>query len=164
MVDRGDAESAVRDGESNRLRLSGEGLDDLGVLHDFFDRLGREAGWPDKLTMDLLLCCEELLTNTITYGYPDDQPPGTRFIEAAVTSGPGSVTIELTDNATPYNPLMQPAPDLTLDLEHRPIGGLGIYFVKRIMDELHYEPVAPGPGNRLILRKYIETTSGGTRT
>ena len=146
---------------TKQLRLSGDSLEELGRLHAFFERLGREAGWSDKLTMDLLLCCEELLTNTITYGFAEALPPGSRHAQLTVAAQPGNVTIELSDNAAPFNPLLNPDPDLTLDLEHRPIGGLGVYFVKRIMDELHYESVVPGPGNKLVMRKYIETTPGG---
>lgn len=153
VVDRGGADEVP--GIAKRLRLSGDSLQELESLHAFFDRLGQEAGWPDKLTMDLLLCCEELLTNTITYGFGEDRPSGTREIRLSVTAGPGSVTLELADNAAPFNPLLRPDPDLTLDLEQRPVGGLGVYFVKRIMDELHYEPATPGPGNKLILRKYL---------
>lgn len=142
-------------GIAKRLEMSGDSLAELERLHAFFARLGQEAGWSDKLTMDLLLCCEELLTNTITYGFAEGRHPGPREIRLSVTTDPEGVTLVLADNAASYNPLLRPDPDLTLDLENRPIGGLGVYFVKRIMDELHYEAASPGPGNKLILRKYL---------
>jgi len=133
------------------LQLSGDSLDALEDLHAFFDRFGPEAGWPDKLSRELLLCCEELLTNTISYGYANHPPSEARRIQLSVISAPDGVTIELTDNAAPYNPLLHPDPDLSLDVEDRPIGGLGIYFVKRLTDQLHYEWT--GRGNKLVLHK-----------
>lgn len=135
------------------LKLTGESLDELSLLHDFFDGLGRDAAWPERLKLDLLLCCEELLTNTISYGYPGERSSITRNIEATVTQEDECVVIELTDNALPYNPLLNKAPVLTLDVDDRPIGGLGVYFVKQIADEMHYE--ATETGNKLILRKRL---------
>jgi serine/threonine-protein kinase RsbW len=135
------------------LRLPGESLDELALLHDFFDRLGHEADWSERLKLDLLLCCEELLTNTISYGYPEEHQAIPRRIEATVSQETDYVVIELTDNAIPFNPLMSGPPVLTLDLEERPIGGLGVYFVKQIADEIHYEETETG--NRLILRKRL---------
>jgi len=152
-VDRGGAEEVP--GIAKQLQLPGESLEEIGRLHAFFDQAGQEAGWPNPLTMDLLLCCEELLTNIISYGFAAERPPGTRYVQVTIATRPGCVTLELSDNAEPYNPLLRPDPDLTLDVEERPIGGLGIYFVKRIMDELHYEAIAQGQGNRLTMRKYI---------
>lgn len=152
-VDRDGADEVP--GIAKRLQMSGDSLEELERLHAYFEQLEQEAGWPARLTMDLLLCCEELLTNTIMYGFPEECPAGQRRVQLTVTTQPGSVTLELADNAIPYNPLLRPDPDLTLGLEERPIGGLGVYFVKRIMDELQYEPAAPGPGNKLRMRKFL---------
>ena len=153
MVERGGTGSETDD--AKRLQLPGESLEELALLHTFFDRLGREAGWPEKLTMDLLLCCEELLTNTISYGFAEKRSSEPRQVELSVSRRPGCVTLELSDNATAFNPLLRPDPDLSLDVEDRPIGGLGVYFVKQIMDEIQYEPTASNTGNKLILRKHL---------
>ncbi|WP_276358381.1 ATP-binding protein [Cohnella caldifontis] len=136
------------------LKLAGEELEELGELHRYFDRLSQRENWPVRLANDLLLCCEELLTNTILYGYPDGRTP--RSIVLEVASGRESVVITLSDDAMPYNPLLGSDPDLTLGVEDRPIGGLGVYFVKQIMDEVRYELTEKG--NRLILRKTFERT------
>jgi len=142
--------------EADVLKFPGEELEELDELHRFFGRLSRREKWPDRLTNDLLLCCEELLTNTILYGYPDGRTP--RSIELQVAAGPDSVTVTLSDDAMPYNPLQRSDPDVTLGVEDRPIGGLGVYFVKQIMDEVRYEQT--GTGNRLVLRKSFVRTGG----
>lgn len=138
--------------EPKVLHLAGESLDELSALHDFFDNLAEEAGWTVRITNEFKLCCEELVTNTISYGYAEQHTA--KGIEIAVYSLPHDVTVEITDQATPFNPFEAGEPDLTLDVENRPIGGLGVYFVKQMMDETLYERTQPA-GNRLILRKFL---------
>jgi len=125
-------------------------LGELDSLHRFFEGLGREAGWSDRLSMNMTLACEELLTNTISYGYPQG---GDHSIRLEVTSSARGIEIVLEDEAVPFDPLSAEAPDLGLSVEERRIGGLGIHFVKRLMDEIVYERTASG--NRLTLYKKI---------
>ncbi|WP_164472575.1 ATP-binding protein [Cohnella candidum] len=138
--------------EPKVLHLAGESLEELSTLHDFFDNLAGEAGWTGRLANEFKLCCEELVTNTISYGYAESH--AAKGIKIAVYGLPHVVTMEITDQATPFNPFETGEPDLTLDVENRPIGGLGVYFVKQMMDEIFYERTEP-PGNRLILRKFL---------
>lgn len=152
---KGNPDVRERDESWAELTLAGHRLDELGLLHDFFDRLGRKADWPDRLKMDLLFCCEELLTNTISYGYPEGRLRQARGIELSVAWGKNDVTIVLTDDAVPFNPLLETDPDVTLQLEDRPIGGLGVFLVKKIMDEIRYERTSDG-GNRLWMSKTFE--------
>lgn len=126
-------------------------LDEIVRLPGFFGELAQEARWPDRLAAEFQLCCEELVTNTISYGYPGGVHG--QHIEIEVRCDPGSVEIAISDGAIPFNPLAKEDPDLTLGIEERPIGGLGIYFVKRLMDEVRYEP--QNPGNRIIMRKTL---------
>jgi len=125
-------------------------LSELDSLHRFFERLGREAGWSDRFGMNLTLACEELLTNTISYGYPQG---GDHSIRVKVACTDRAVEVVLEDEGIPFDPLAAQAPDLELGLEDRPIGGLGIHFVKRLMDEIAYERTASG--NRLTLVKKV---------
>ncbi|MCD9025845.1 ATP-binding protein [Cohnella silvisoli] len=123
-------------------------LSELDRLHAFFDGIGHRSNWTDRLRWDLTLSCEELLTNTITYGYPQG---GDHLITLAVNAEPGRIEVKLEDDAIPFNPLEQDEPDITLSVEDRAIGGLGIFFVKRMMNEIIYERTLTG--NRLTLRK-----------
>ncbi|MFC7147965.1 ATP-binding protein [Cohnella cellulosilytica] len=125
-------------------------LDELERLHAFFEEIGARANWPDRLKFDMTLSCEELLTNTINYGFPQG---GRHVITLSVQSSPSAVEIRLEDEGVPFNPLEFEEPDLSPDLEERRIGGLGIFFVRRMMNEFIYERT--DTGNRIILRKTI---------
>jgi serine/threonine-protein kinase RsbW len=82
------------------------------------------------------LVLEELATNVVLHGF-FGQSGFWIDIEAQVQGGVLTVTLE--DEARPFNPLMVPEPDTTLPLEEREIGGLGLLFVRRTADQLHYE-------------------------
>ncbi len=125
-------------------------LDELERLHAFFEEIGARANWPERLKFDMTLSCEELLTNTINYGFPQG---GRHVITLSVQSSPAGVEIRLEDEGVPFNPLEFGEPDTSLGLEERTVGGLGIFFVKRMMNEFIYERT--DTGNLVILRKTI---------
>ncbi|MEK0313971.1 ATP-binding protein [Cohnella sp. 56] len=130
------------------LTLDGE-RSDIDMLHRFMADAAGRFGWNARTQHHLTLACEELLTNIISYGYPQGGIPRIRLSAAAAEGG---VRLVLEDNAAAFDPLGQPDPDLTLDLDSRPIGGLGVYFVKRLMDDVRYERLPSG--NRLTMIKY----------
>ncbi|WP_176220691.1 ATP-binding protein [Cohnella massiliensis] len=125
-------------------------MDELEALHRFFEQLGERSGWSDRLCLHLTLACEELLTNTISYGYPEG---GEHSIRLSVSPARAFVEIVLEDDAIPFNPLEAGAPDLEPSLEERAVGGLGIHFVKKLMDDVSYERTSSG--NRLVLVKKV---------
>ena len=78
---------------------------------------------------------DELLTNTISYGYEDSDPHRIRMtvhMEGTV------LVVELSDDAKPYDPTAAPDPDIDAPIEARPIGGLGVHFVRTLMDSFLY--------------------------
>ncbi len=78
---------------------------------------------------------DELLTNTISYGYEDSGPHRIRMtvhMEGTV------LVVELSDDAKPYDPTAAPDPDIDAPIEERPIGGLGVHFVRTLMDGFAY--------------------------
>ncbi len=129
---------------------------------DAFDGLLRsltawaeEAGVTPQTLRDVVLILDELFSNIVIHGYRHD-PKGEIRVEAAVEDQ--KVHVTLTDHAPLFNPLLVPEPDTTLPIEARPIGGLGLLFVRRTADELRYwpvEPDAPGPANRLRFTKFL---------
>jgi serine/threonine-protein kinase RsbW len=125
-------------------------LSELDRLHAFFDEIGHRSSWSDRLKRDITLSCEELLTNTITYGYPEG---GDHHITIVISAEPGQVEVRLEDDAIPFNPLEREEPDITLNVEERSVGGLGIFFVKQMMNEVIYDRTETG--NRIILRKIL---------
>ena len=96
------------------------------------------------------LALDESLANTIHYGY-DDTEPHNIDIRMAVDGDRVTATIE--DDGRPYDPTEVSAPDIDADLDERPVGGLGIHFVRVMMDEVGYERVEGR--NRLTLTKHI---------
>jgi anti-sigma regulatory factor (Ser/Thr protein kinase) len=84
----------------------------------------------------LHLALEEAVINVINHGYADGQSH-TFTVELAADDR--RVTVIVTDDAPAYNPLARAEVDVTLALEDRPIGGLGVHLVKKLMDSAHYE-------------------------
>ncbi len=96
----------------------------------------------------VLLAIEELVTNSIKYGYDD---PGEHTIVIVLSAADQSFTMIVTDDGHPFDPLSVPPPDLSLDIQDRPIGGLGIYLLRELADKITYE--RRGDRNRLTLTK-----------
>ena len=80
---------------------------------------------------------DELFGNIAHYAYSPETGPATVGVE--VRENPMAVIITFMDHGIPYDPLEKEDPDVTLSLEERQIGGLGIYMVKKSMDEITYE-------------------------
>lgn len=102
----------------------------------------------DSLNLNLVL--EELVTNTIFYGYEDKNE---HMIDIMLSYDDKIVQIQLEDDGREFNPLLYKEPDLDLSLEDRKIGGLGIHFVRKIMDQISYRRL--DNRNILILKKNI---------
>ena len=81
------------------------------------------------------LSVDELLTNTISYGYDDGNP---HRIDIAVRMDESVIVVEITDDARPFEPSEVPQPDTGASLEDRPLGGLGIFLVREMMDSFQY--------------------------
>ena len=131
---------------------------ELTALHDLaeaVERFGSEQDWAVDLLFQVQLALEELASNVINHGYGES---GHEF-EILIDSSPSSLAIEITDSAPAFNPLLD-TPDTQVDaeLEDRRIGGLGVHFVRTMMDEMRYE--RDGEKNRLTLVKKRESREG----
>ncbi len=112
-------------------------LSELERLHDAVAELGEVGNWPPDLVYQVDLVLEELIVNTVNYGYDDDER---HEIEIALTSDADVFTVEIIDDGHAFNPLSDaPEPDLDAEIADRPIGGLGIHLVRVMMDEVHYQ-------------------------
>ncbi len=106
---------------------------------------------PMKTQMQVDVAVEEIFVNIAHYAYAPGSGQATIRVETSLE--PKAVTVTFTDRGIPYDPLSKPDPDVTLSAEERQIGGLGIYMVKKTMDEMEYE-YRDGQ-NVLRLKKYI---------
>ena len=108
---------------------------------------------PDSnLAFSANLCLEELITNTILYGL---KGAADRFIHVQISLSDEWLEILLKDDAPRFDPFLQaPKPVLDLDINDRPVGGLGVHLVKQVMDEVHAD--YDGTGNLIVLRKRLQ--------
>ncbi len=126
-----------------------------GLVRALSEWASRAAVPSDDNLRDVILVLDELFSNIVIHGYRHD-PDGDILVEATVEDD--KVRVTLTDHAPLFNPLLVPEPDTTLPLEARPIGGLGLLFVRRTADRLEYwtsAPDAPGPVNRVRFTKAL---------
>ena len=98
------------------------------------DRELRVHGFLDEEILDSQLAVEEAITNVIVHGY--ERVTGKIVITCRITNGLAEVQIE--DYAPPFNPLSIPDPDITEDIEDRKIGGLGVFLIRQVMDDVVY--------------------------
>ena len=95
---------------------------------------------------------DELLNNTISYAYDDEEE---HEIEITIILSTDLLHVTISDDGRPFNPFESRAPNTELSVEDRPIGGLGIYIVQSFMDQVSYE--RRGLNNVLLLEKRLET-------
>ena len=111
-------------------------LAELSRLLDEVEAYCAARDVPHETTRGLTVALDELITNTVTYGYPDSKD---REIQLHLEIADNTVRAEVIDDGTAFNPLEHPAPDVSLSADERPIGGLGIHLVRSLMDEVAYE-------------------------
>jgi anti-sigma regulatory factor (Ser/Thr protein kinase) len=111
---------------------------------------GERHGLSPEVLFQMNLALEEILTNIIFYGYVDGQE---HVITVTVSFTGQEVEAEVKDDGRPFNPLEAPEPDIYRPLEERPVGGLGIYLVRKFMDELQYR--RQNDNNLLVLKKRV---------
>ena len=103
----------------------------------FVDEELEALGCPMKAQMQIDIAIDELFGNIAHYAYNPEVGPATVRVE--VVEDPLSVVVSFIDKGVPYDPLSREDPDVELSLEERRIGGLGIYMVKKSMDDISYE-------------------------
>ena len=121
--------------ETERHLILHNDIQQIPQLAEFVETVAEAASLDVGLTMSLNLALEEAVSNVIMYAYPTGSD-GLVDIEAIVRKE--ELEFIISDNGTPFDPTAAPEVDVTLDAEDRPIGGLGIFLVKNIMDEVKY--------------------------
>ena len=112
-------------------------IKNIRMVTEFIDKQLEEHNCNLKAQTQIDIAIDELFSNIARYAYAPDT--GIVRIAVEITENPKSVKITLIDNGVPYNPLETAEPDITLSAEERKIGGLGIYMVRKTMDEMIYE-------------------------
>jgi anti-sigma regulatory factor (Ser/Thr protein kinase) len=111
--------------------------ENVRVLTDWADAELEKLECPMKAQMQIDLAIDEIFTNIASYAYAPGTGNATVTMDYDAESGMFSLTF--CDSGVPYNPLQKEDPDVNLPAEERSIGGLGIFLVKKTMDDMRYE-------------------------
>ena len=106
-----------------------------GVL-DFVNRHLKKVNCPEKTRVQVDIAVEEIFVNIAHYAYNPEV--GKATIRVEISEKPLTISLTFMDSGKPYDPLSRKDPDVSLSAEQRKIGGLGIYMVKKSMDEIQY--------------------------
>jgi len=123
---------------------------DLAEVSRLLDELAASHDLPPDVGVDMHVALDEVLSNIIRHAYSDDR---VHEIRIRLTVAEDVIEAEIEDDGRPFNPLTIPPPQLTGSLHERQVGGLGIHFVRSLMNEVSYSLV--GNRNRLVLRKHL---------
>lgn len=112
-------------------------VENIDRVTDFVNEQLEEACCPLKVQTQLDVAVDEVFSNIANYAY---QPgSGSATIKVEMEKDPPAVVVTFIDCGIPYNPLLKEDPDTSLSAEEREAGGLGIFLVKKLMDEMTYE-------------------------
>jgi anti-sigma regulatory factor (Ser/Thr protein kinase) len=110
-------------------------LAELRRLAEALEEFGKSHGLSTAVVHKINLILEELVTNTVLYGYEDEDE---HHIVIRVATDGDDVHLEVEDDGRPFDPLQVPPPDITRPVEARPVGGLGIYLVRHLAENIAY--------------------------
>ena len=132
---------------SSQIALQPE-ISELERLNRWVVRLCEQYGLPERVAFQLDICLTELVTNIISYAYPDIRPSA-EGVAVRFAVRIREVVVELEDQGIPFDPLAYVPPGLPGSLEDAQIGGRGLLLVRKYAGEMHY--LRDGPVNRLRL-------------
>ena len=113
-------------------------ISEICRLADFIEDMGNEFSLAPDVRFNINLVLEEAVANIINYAYPKDEHES---IYLSARMHEDSIVLVLTDTGKEFDPTMAPEVDVTLSAEERQIGGLGIFLIRQIMNEVRYERI-----------------------
>lgn len=129
-------------------------LESLSKVTAFVDAELEAAGCPIDTQLQFHIVIDEVFGNISHYAYPDG--PGEAVIRFSLEESPPTLVLTFLDAGIPFDPLKTEAPDTSLKARERKVGGLGIFMVKKLMDEVRYDFI--DGRNVLTLRKGLRAT------
>ena len=131
-------------------------IDQVAVVTSFIDEYLEECSCPIKVSLQIDIAIDEIFSNIVYYAYDDTNKDSNRItVSIEKLDNPEGVVISFIDNGKKYNPLEKEDPDTTLSADDRQIGGLGIFIVKKSMDEVSYK--YEDKSNIFTITKYFFT-------
>jgi len=126
-------------------------VENLAEIRRFVREEAAALGAGEEAICDLELAVDEAACNVICHGYEGREG----MIQVRVERGGDRLAVRVRDEAPLFDPTRHPLPDVTLPLEERPLGGLGLFLIRQSVDEMAYR-VMPEGGNELSLIKRLE--------
>lgn len=136
-------------GAQFELEIDGK-LENLSVIADFIATTMRQIGMGEEMIFSVQTAADEACTNIIQHAYSGKGG----IIAISCQLQDNDIVITITDRGMPFDPGSVPPPDLEADLNHRRVGGLGMYLMRKLMDEVSYDFDAE-KGNKLTMRKML---------
>ncbi len=141
----------VQSMKENRFELKVDSrLENLSIISDFITKVMRQIGAKGRSISEVQLAVDEACTNIIRHAYSERKD----IITIALEIADEDLIVTITDRGKPFEPSSVPPPDLESDVGERKIGGLGIYFMRKLMDEMSYS-FDVEEGNKLTMRKHL---------
>lgn len=122
----------------------------LDEIRDFVGNIARDGGFGDKDIYNIQLATDEAASNIIEHAY---EGVNDGLLELSCGMQGDAIRIILVDHGEPFDPSVVPTPDLKADLSERKIGGLGIFLMRKLMDEVHYDSRPEQNSNTLTMLK-----------
>jgi serine/threonine-protein kinase RsbW len=136
--------------KENHMQIAGV-LEQIPGACDFVAEEARQAGFDERAIYHCQLAVDEACTNIVEHGY--ELNGADKVIDITCRAEPQRFTIVIVDTSPAFNPLAQNDPNPGAALEDRGTGGWGIYFIKKLMDEVSY--INEGQHNRLVMIKNV---------
>jgi anti-sigma regulatory factor (Ser/Thr protein kinase) len=111
---------------------------ELATVTETVDRIGAEAGMPFKAVMQLQVVLDEVLSNVIKYAWPEG---GSHELRVRINVRDSTVEVLVTDDGRPFDPMVQPPPELLQPGRRPQPGGVGIHMIKQLVDGFEYARV-----------------------
>ena len=127
-------------------------LESIPEITGWVDQLLTKAGCTVKARRQIDVALDEILSNIARYAYPEKE--GSMTVEIDMDEETGMLSLTFRDEGVPFDPLAKEEPDVTLGVRERAVGGLGIFLVKKMMDEVIYR--REGKQNILSLHKKVK--------
>lgn len=138
------------EGDCRSIELRNQ-IEEIGRMATFLEELGEELNLSPEVAFNIHLALEEAVSNVIMYAYPQDEEHTIKLTARLIDN---RLIFKIIDSGKEFDPTLHPEADVTLSLEERPIGGLGIFLIRSIMQAVEYRRV--GDKNILTMVKVLE--------
>ena len=123
---------------------------DVSRLETFLKKIGEKLSLSSSMVFQLNIALEEVVSNVMLYAFPRHE---SHTFQLTFQLSAGQLVFTLTDDGIPFNPTEVPGIDLSVPAEERPVGGLGVFLARMLMDEVNYR--REDDKNILTLIKYV---------